>query len=126
MATFRAQATTDKIHTVEERYSESDGPYQIAVGFDANGNAIRLCNRGFSAFPNYVQNVFTAAQRRYNTLSALRRKRRLQVEQLTSVYTSLIMQTGNVEHKIRGTLALARCQLRDIAAKIRTEYGHTA
>lgn len=124
--TFRAQRITDKIHTVEERYSESDGPYQIAAGFDMDGNAIRLCNRGFSDFPNYVQNVFSTEQARYNALSTLRRKRKLQVEQLTSVYTALILKTGSVDHKIRGTLAYARFQLRSIAEKIRNDYGHTA
>ena len=49
---FRAQFSSDIIIKVEECFNDNDGAYQLAYGFDANGNEVKLCNRGFSTFPN--------------------------------------------------------------------------
>ena len=77
---FRAQLSTDRIVSVEERYNDNDGAYQIAHGFDVNGNAIKLCNRGFASIPNYISET---AKRRF-TLQRLAMKRQRQYEQASA------------------------------------------
>ena len=80
--TFRTQLPTDKIHTVEERYSESDGPYQIAIGFDGEGNAIYLCNRGIDV-ANYCRTEFTREEKQFAIVKRLMAKRDKQMEHAT-------------------------------------------
>lgn len=77
---FRAQLAADRIVSVEDRYNDNDGVYQIAHGFDAIGNAIKLCNRGFTSFPNYVSEN---AKRRV-FLQRLAIKRQRQYEQASA------------------------------------------
>ena len=81
MATFifRAQLATDKITRVSEEWGDSCGAYQVAYGFDAEGNEIALCNNGFSKWPNYVHNVKTAKEIKADKIRALILKRESQI-----------------------------------------------
>jgi len=103
---FRAQESSDRITKVEEKYSDNDGAYQVAHGFDSNGQAIRLCNRGFAAFPNYYQTEFSAADKKRNTLKALLAKRKRQIAaaeasgnkaafHMARIHKRIIMDKGN-------------------------------
>lgn len=108
--TFRAQRITDKIHAVEERYSESDGPYQIAAGFDMDGNAIRLCNRGMDV-ANYYRTEFTREEKQFAIVKRLMAKRDKQMEHAT--------KTGN-----RSLRAIARYHKNRLVEKFHQLQGH--
>ena len=77
--TFRAQLSTDKITKVSEEWGDSCGAYQVAYGFDAEGNEIALCNNGFSQWPNYVRNVKTDAEIKADKIHTLIMKRESQI-----------------------------------------------
>lgn len=108
--TFRQQLDTDKIHAVEERYSESDGPYQIAIGFDVEGNAIRLCNRGMD-IANYCRTEFTKEEKQFAIVKRLMAKRDKQMEYAT--------ETGN-----RSLRAIARYHKNRLVEKFQRLQGY--
>ena len=108
--TFRQQIPTDRISQVDERYNDNEGAYQIAHGTDADDQAIRLCNRGFSSWPNYYKTEYTAEEKRYHFYKRIIKKRRQQVEAATVA--------GNI-----GLRALRRYHLNMLTEKIRQEYG---
>ena len=58
---------------------DSCGAYQVAYGFDAEGNEIALCNNGFSNWPNYIRNVKTVEEIKADKIRALILKRELQI-----------------------------------------------
>lgn len=72
---FRAQLETDKITKVTECWSDSCGTYQVAEGTDAEGNAITLCNNGFSQWPNYVVTEVAPEIKAFNLLGLKLNKR---------------------------------------------------
>jgi hypothetical protein len=42
---FRAQLPTEVIISIDEKWNEEHGSFEVATGFDKDGNAISLCNR---------------------------------------------------------------------------------
>ena len=108
--TFRPQLPTDKIHTVEERYSESEGPWQVAIGFDVEGNAICLCNRGMD-IANYCRTEFTKEEKQFAIVKRLMTKRDKQMEHAT--------KTGN-----RSLRAIARYHKNRLVEKFHQLQGH--
>lgn len=99
---FRNQEATDRIVSVEHRYNDNDGAYQVAHGFDADRNAIRLCNRGFSSLHNYWQTEFCEQDKRRHALKALLAKRSKQAQSecrllaiVARQHKRLILEKGN-------------------------------
>lgn len=86
--TFRQQLPTDRISQVDERYNDNDGAYQVAIGFDVSGNEIRLCNRGFSSWPNYQKTEYNQEEMRYQFYKRIIKKRKAQIEVATLAGTS--------------------------------------